>query len=113
YDDPDWKGTAERELEHLKQGGRDFSAYYANFQHLMAELNWNVSAKMNALYRGMSEELKDLIYHHDLPVDWPGYVRAVQKYDSKLPKHLAEKKGTKTGTPASGKPAPKVAPLPA
>jgi hypothetical protein len=114
YDDPDRMGTAERELGNLKQGGREFSAYYADFQRLMAELDWNTGPKKNALYTGMSEELKDTIYHHDLPEDWPGYVKAVQKYDSKLRKRLAEKKGARIGPAPTGKPAtPKVAPLPA
>ena len=38
YDDPDYQGTAERELAMLKQGTREFSVYFANFQRIMAEL---------------------------------------------------------------------------
>ena len=45
YDDPDRKGTAERELRKLRQANREFSAYLADFQHIMSELQWNVPAK--------------------------------------------------------------------
>ena len=38
YDDPDRQETAERELAMLKQGTREFSAYFADFQLIMAEL---------------------------------------------------------------------------
>ena len=38
YDDPDHQGTPEQELAMLKQGTREFSAYFADFQRIMAEL---------------------------------------------------------------------------
>ena len=38
YEDPDRQGTAEREVAMLKQGTREFSAYFADFQRIMAEL---------------------------------------------------------------------------
>ena len=38
YDDPDRQGTAKRKLAMLKQGTTEFSAYFANFQRIMAEL---------------------------------------------------------------------------
>ena len=38
YEDPDCQGSAERELAMLKQGTREFSAYFADFQCIMTEL---------------------------------------------------------------------------
>ena len=52
YDDPDHQGIVEREFVMLKQGTREFSAYFADFQRIMAELKWDPSATKAALRRG-------------------------------------------------------------
>ena len=49
YDDPDQQGTAERELGMLKRGTREFSASFADFQRIMAELQGDSSAIKAAL----------------------------------------------------------------
>ena len=69
YDDPDRQGTAEQELAILKQGTREFSAYFADFQRTMAELEWDPSAKKAALRQGMAGNLKDLLLAYDCPDD--------------------------------------------
>ena len=38
YEDPDRKGTAERELRVLRQGNSDFTSHYAKFQAILAVL---------------------------------------------------------------------------
>ena len=53
YDDPDCQGTAECELAMIKQGTREFSVYFGDFQRIMAELKWNPSTKKAALRQGM------------------------------------------------------------
>jgi hypothetical protein len=45
YGDPDRVNTAERTLAKLRQGNWDFVTYYAEFQHLIADLDWNDIAK--------------------------------------------------------------------
>jgi hypothetical protein len=45
YGDPDRVNTAEWALAKLRQGNRDFVMYYAEFQRLIADLNWNHTAK--------------------------------------------------------------------
>ena len=69
YDDPDHQGIAERQLAMLKQGSRRFSAYFADFQQIMAELQWDPSAKKAALCQGMAGNLKDLLLSYDCPDD--------------------------------------------
>jgi hypothetical protein len=61
YGDPDHANSAERALSKLRQGNRDFVSYYAEFQRLIADLQWNDAAKRAALHRGLSEELKDIL----------------------------------------------------
>ena len=59
----------------LKQGPREFSAYFADFQRIMAKLKWDPSAKKAALRQGMAGNLKDLLLSYDCPDDWPSYIR--------------------------------------
>jgi hypothetical protein len=70
YGDPDHVNTAERALAKLRQGNRDFVTYYAEFQRLIVDLNWNDAAKRAALNCGLCEELKDILSTQDLPEDW-------------------------------------------
>lgn len=99
YDDPDRKGTAERELATLRQGTGEFSVYYSNFSRLMAELQWDDSAKKAALRQGMAEPLKDLLLCWEAPDNWHDYVQLLQRLDSKIRQRDAEKKKPSSATP--------------
>jgi hypothetical protein len=90
YGDPDRVNTAERALAKLRQGNRDSITYYAEFQCLIADLNWNDAAKRAALHRGLCEELKDILSTQDLPEDWSCYVALVKKRDMQYRARKAE-----------------------
>jgi hypothetical protein len=49
FGDPDEVGMASGESDHLMQGNHKFSIYYAEFQHLMAILDYDSKAKKAAL----------------------------------------------------------------
>jgi hypothetical protein len=105
YGDPDRVNTAERALAKLRQGNRDFVAYYAEFQRLIADLNWNDAAKRAALHRGLCEELKDILSTQDLPEEWSRYVALVKKRDMqyrarKAESHRPSGQNRPTSTPA-------------
>jgi hypothetical protein len=55
--------------------------YYAEFQRLIADLDWNDAAKRAALHCGLCEELKDILSTQDLPEDWSHYVALIKKRD--------------------------------
>jgi hypothetical protein len=55
--------------------------YYAEFQCLIADLNWNNVAKCMALHYGLYEELKDILSIQDLPKDWSRYVTLIKRQD--------------------------------
>ena len=84
----------------LKQGTREFLAYFADFQRIMAELKWDPSAKKAALRQGMAWNLKDLLLSYDCPDDWPSYVWLLQPLDSKLRQCEAEKRKETTNMPS-------------
>ena len=88
----------------LKQETRELSAYFADFQRIMAELKCDPSAKKAALRQGMAEDLKDLLLSYHCPKDWASYIRRLQRLDSKLRQHEAEKKKETTNTPSKAAP---------
>lgn len=74
FGDPNPKGTARRELMALKQGNGDFASYYSQFLRIMAHLDYNESAKIDALKDGLSDELKLCLTHYtDLPESTEAY----------------------------------------
>jgi hypothetical protein len=90
YGDPDRVNTTEWALAKLCQGNQDFVVYYAEFQGLIADLNWNDAAKRAALHRGLCEELKDILSTQDLPEDWSRYVALVKRWDMQYRVRKAE-----------------------
>ena len=47
--DPDPVATVERRMREIKQKNREFSQYYAEFQVIAADLDWNPLAFSNPL----------------------------------------------------------------
>ena len=58
YDDPDRKGTAERQLQALTQGAHEFAVYCADFLRLKADTEWNDAAYMHQLKTGVAKEIR-------------------------------------------------------
>ena len=69
YDDPDRKGTAVCELRALRQGRYHFTAHYARFQSIMADLHWNDDTKLPALHDSLCRELQDAPAYTSPPKD--------------------------------------------
>jgi len=91
FGDPDRVATAERKMWEMKQKNREFSQYYAEFQVIAADLDWNPSALLNALRMGLSEERKDSFTYSDMPDDLPAFVMVCQKWDNQIRQQRAEK----------------------
>jgi hypothetical protein len=88
FGDPHEVGTASGELDRLTQGNREFSIYYAEFQRLMALLDYDSQAKMAALKRGLSKELQaSLVYQTDEPEDFDKFVELCMKLDYRIRAH--------------------------
>lgn len=65
FGDPDRKGTAQRQVQTLRQKNREFSAYFAEFNRYVQDTGYNDEAKKAALMVGLSQELKGLLVHSD------------------------------------------------
>jgi hypothetical protein len=109
FGDPDRVATAERNMKEIKQKNQEFSLYYAEFQVIAADLDWNPSTLRNALRSGLSEEMKDSFIHTDMPEDIPAFVTLCQKRDNQIRQRKAEKAAQHKWTSSTGSPsAPRV-----
>jgi len=109
FGDPDRVATAERKMREIKQKNREFSQYYAEFQVIAADLDWNPSALRNALRMGLSEEMKDSFTYSDMPEELPAVVTVCQKRDNQIRQRRAEKAARNKGSGigfASSRPPP-------
>jgi hypothetical protein len=82
--DPDRVATAEWKMREIIQKIRKFSQYYAEFQVITADLDWNPSGLRNALRMGLSEEMKDSFTNSDMPEELPVFVTVCQKRDNQI-----------------------------
>ena len=98
YEDPDRKGTAERELRALRQGNSDFTSNYAKFQSILAVLGWEGEAKRSTLTQSLSQEIKQVL-STTLPSPdetFDQFVAKVKRLDDQMRRNAAEFKGNKT-----------------
>jgi hypothetical protein len=106
FGDPDQVGTASAELDKLTQGNKEFSQYYAQFQRLMAILDYDSNAKKAALKRGLSRELQtSLIYQAEELQDFAKFVDLGMQLDYRIRVHAAATKGQMTPAPPRTGPA--------
>jgi len=98
FGDPDRIATAERKMREIKQKNSEFSQYYAEFQVIAADLDWNPSALRNALRIGLSGEMKDSFTYSDMPEELPAFVTVCQKRDNQIRQRRAEKAAQNTGS---------------
>jgi hypothetical protein len=61
FGDPDKKGTAQRAIRNLRQTNREFHEYLADFQRHISDTNYDEEAKLAALIKGLSTELKSIL----------------------------------------------------
>ena len=59
---------ANDKIRKLRQNLTSTSQYATTFQHLAADLQWNESALMAQFREGLSEDVKDMLLHHDQPI---------------------------------------------
>jgi len=85
-------------MREIKQKNREFSQYYAEFQVIAADLDWNPSALRNALRMGLSEEIKDSFTYSDTPEELPAFVTVCQKRDNQIRQRRAEKAAQNKGS---------------
>jgi hypothetical protein len=107
YDDPDRAGTADRELQRLRQKNRPFSSYYADFTRIMSDLDYNDSSKLAALKRGLCDEIKETLrVTINEPTGFNAFVDLCQKIDNKNRAYAADRPAPRTAAPRAPNPTP-------
>jgi hypothetical protein len=93
FGDPDPRGTARRQLVALKQGKGHFATYYSQFLRIVAYLDYNEGAKIDALAEGLSEDLKDaMTYRTDRPNTVEAYATMLMTIDNQVRGRKAEQR---------------------
>jgi hypothetical protein len=106
FGDPNQVGTASTELDKLTQGNKEFSQYYAEFQRVMAILDYDSNAKKAALKHSLSRELQTgLVYQAEEPQDFEKLVDLCMKLDYQIRAHTTAMKYQTTPAPPQTGPA--------
>ena len=84
YDDASREHTAATKLENLRQRNREFTSFYSEFLGLAGELDWNETAKVAALRRAISDEIRNQLVGRDLPKTLPDFAQTCQRIDEDL-----------------------------
>ena len=84
FSNPDPAATARTKLLSLKQGKKEFTAYFAEFQMLVSKLNWGEHAKLDALKEGVSIELRRQLVGRTQGLSFDQFVGLCQQLDSEI-----------------------------
>jgi len=84
FGDPDPLATARSKLHQLKQGKKEFTNYFAEFQTLVSKLDWNECAKTDALKEGLSIELRRQPIGKSRDLTYDQLVALCQELDSEM-----------------------------
>ncbi len=84
YDDASRKHSAATKLEGLKQRNREFTSFYSEFLGLVGELEWNEAAKVDALRRKVSDEVRAQLIGRELPSALPEFATLCQRIDEDI-----------------------------
>jgi hypothetical protein len=84
FGDTDRVATAERKMREIKQKNCKIFPYYAEFQIIAADLDWNPSPVRNALRMGLSEEMKYSFTYSNMAEELPAFVTVCQKRENQI-----------------------------
>jgi len=84
FGNPDPAATAHTKLHGLKQGKKEFTAYFAEFQMLVSKLSWDEHAKLDALKEGVSMELRRQLLERTQALSFDQFVGLCLQLDSEI-----------------------------
>ena len=109
FGDPDAAATARHKLQALRQGNKEFSAYYAEFSRLVSELNWDERATMDALRNGLSIEILEKLIGLPPATNLRTFVDQCQHLDSQI-RAIDNLRKLRTGSRTTSHATPRAAP---
>jgi hypothetical protein len=91
YDDASREHTCTTKLENLRQKNREFTSFFSEFLGLVGELDWNESARIAALRRSISDEIRAQLIGKELPKTLNLFATMCQRIDEDLRFNVAAK----------------------
>ena len=85
--------TAANEISRLRQANGPVSTYVARFMQLRSDLNWNEDALIHQFRTGLSNEVKDLLLHHEHPTSLQEFTLLAIRIDGRLYEHRQQSLG--------------------
>lgn len=92
FDALDTQSQAYAKFLDLKQRNRPFADFLGELEDLATRGRVGISEKMNHIKTNISEEIKDLLIHHEIPMDYQALVALIQRLDVRAQERLAERK---------------------
>ena len=84
YRDPDRRHAAQRLYSKLYQGKRSFAEFWAEFQRLAAELEYNQTSMIDGLRHRLNPALQTALINVPDPTDLYTFARHSQRVDQRL-----------------------------
>jgi len=84
FGDPDPAATACTKLHGLKQGKKEFTTYFAEFQMLVSILSWDEHAKLDALKEEVLMEIRRQLLGRTQGLSFDQFVGLCQQLDSEI-----------------------------
>ena len=95
FDRHSFAQSVDSELLNLRQGNSSLMSYVSNFNRLVAEANWPEEKRSAIFYRGLREELKDIVSQVvNPPESCVELIELVVKLDHRLSERKREKHRT-------------------
>jgi hypothetical protein len=91
--------AATSKIRKLRQNLTSTSQYATTFQHLAADLQWNESALMAQFREGLSEDVKDMLLHHDQPISLASMISLSIRCDNRWRERQLQKTQSPTSLP--------------
>jgi hypothetical protein len=84
FEDPEWVATVERKMREISPKHSEFSQFYAEFEAIAADLDWNPSALRNTLRMELAEEIQHSMTYSDIPEELPAFITVCQTRDFQI-----------------------------
>jgi hypothetical protein len=90
FDDLDKEFTAGLAIKCLRQGKTSVLQYTNEFRQLAGDLGWNEKALIAQYRWGLSDEIKDMLLHHDHPNSLQEAIQVATRIENRLREHQLE-----------------------
>jgi hypothetical protein len=93
FGDPDRTHIAASRMTQLNQGTDTVTRYVTNFRMIAADLDWPDAPLMHFFEAGLSQNIREMLLHHDKPATLNEMIRLAHTIDARILEHRANIRG--------------------